>query len=76
LIQDAPLKDASESQLRAAISENLYDLFRAMAKLPSGELVESAANYYHIAFPLNPWKATLLDCRLWLKRLSPQGPGW
>ena len=49
------LESATDEQLGLAVFENLYDLFRAMAKnLPGGQLAESAKLSRHITFPSNP----------------------
>jgi GNAT superfamily N-acetyltransferase len=51
---ETPLVNASTAQLTAAVQENVYALFRAMATLPSSELVEGGKLSYHLAFPSNP----------------------
>ena len=62
---DFILIDANEAQLGLAVFENLYDLFRAMAKtLPDGHLDESGKFSRHLTFPSNPmfkgvWKTRL-----------------
>jgi ribosomal protein S18 acetylase RimI-like enzyme len=48
------LRAPSGSELAAAIEENLYALFRAMATLPDSELVEGDRLSHHLAFPSNP----------------------
>lgn len=48
------LTDASPEQLNAAVDGNLFDLFRAMARLPGAELHESARLSRHLAAPFNP----------------------
>ncbi|HJS28548.1 MAG TPA: hypothetical protein VJ768_02930 [Anaerolineales bacterium] len=63
---DEPVKLASEAELALAVEENLYALFRAMAQLPGGAIVESPENSYHLAFPYNPmykgaWQTRLAD---------------
>jgi GNAT superfamily N-acetyltransferase len=60
------LTDPSPAQLEAAVEENLFDLFRAMAEvLPGSELVESDKLSYHLAFPTNP-----MFKGVWRTRLS------
>ncbi len=52
---DAPLSNPSEAYLGNAVQENLYELFRAMARGLSGtDLVEGAGLSYHHSFPSNP----------------------
>jgi GNAT superfamily N-acetyltransferase len=52
---DTILKKATDEQLGLAVFENLYDLFRAMAKsLPDSQLVESEKLSRHLTFPTNP----------------------
>jgi ribosomal protein S18 acetylase RimI-like enzyme len=59
------LRDAADRELGLAVFENLYALFRAMAKnLPEGQLVESERVSRHLTFPTNPmfkgvWKTHL-----------------
>jgi hypothetical protein len=58
------LTQASPQELAAAVEENLFALFRAMASLPEGQLVEGERLSYHLAFPTNPmfkgvWRARL-----------------
>jgi ribosomal protein S18 acetylase RimI-like enzyme len=49
------LVNATDEQLGLAVFENLYDLFRAMAKhLPDGELIENEKLSRHLTFPTNP----------------------
>jgi ribosomal protein S18 acetylase RimI-like enzyme len=49
------LRNATDRELGLAVFENLYDLFRAMAKnLPDGQLIESEPLSRHITFPTNP----------------------
>ncbi len=48
------LNSANDTQLAAAVEENLFDLFRAMAKNLGGELEESARLSRHLSFPTNP----------------------
>jgi ribosomal protein S18 acetylase RimI-like enzyme len=60
------LTNPSPAQLEAAVEENLFDLFRAMATaLPGGELVESEKLSYHLTFPTNP-----MFKGVWRTRLS------
>jgi ribosomal protein S18 acetylase RimI-like enzyme len=58
------LTRASEAALAAAVEENLFALFRAMATMPSSEIVESERLSYHLTFPDAPmfkgiWRARL-----------------
>ena len=48
------LTNPSETELAAAVEENLYALFRAMANSLRGELEERDALSCHLAFPSNP----------------------
>lgn len=49
------LTNATDEQLAQAVFENLYDLFRAMAKhLPNSELIETETFSRHLTFPTNP----------------------
>jgi ribosomal protein S18 acetylase RimI-like enzyme len=56
---------ATDEQLGLAVFENLYDLFRAMAKdLPDSRLIENEKLSRHLTFPTNPifkgvWKTRL-----------------
>lgn len=60
------LTDPSEAELAAAVEENLFALFRAMAAtLPDSELVEGEKLSYHLAFPSNP-----MFKGVWRTRLS------
>ena len=59
------LTNPSDEELAAAVQENLYALFRAMATLPGGELVESEKQSHHLAFPSNP-----MYKGVWRTRLS------
>jgi GNAT superfamily N-acetyltransferase len=63
---EIPLTNATEAQLAAAVQENLFALFRAMATLPESELVESEGHSYHLASPSNP-----MYKGVWRTRLSP-----
>jgi GNAT superfamily N-acetyltransferase len=61
------LTNPSPAQLEAAVAENLFALFRAMAAtLPGSELVETDKLSYHLSFPSNPmfkgvWRTRLSD---------------
>lgn len=44
----------TDEELAFAFAANLFDLFRAMARLPGGVLEESAAGCRHVTFPFNP----------------------
>ena len=49
------LTNPSEAELAAAVEENLFDLFRAMAStLPGSEIEEGDKLSRHLAFPTNP----------------------
>jgi ribosomal protein S18 acetylase RimI-like enzyme len=48
------LSYATDSQLELAVQENLFDLFRAMAKYLGGEIEESNGLSRHFSFPTNP----------------------
>ena len=65
------LRDASEQQLNHAIEENLFDLFRAMTRLPGSELVESNSLSRHLAFPTNPMYKGAWSTRLHSEELDP-----
>src|SRR5690349_4221789 len=43
----AILTGATDAQLAVAVEENLFDLFRAVATLPGGEIVEGARLNHH-----------------------------
>jgi ribosomal protein S18 acetylase RimI-like enzyme len=56
----------TDAALAAAIEENLYALFRAMATLPASEIVEGERLSHHLAFPANPmfkgvWRTRLTE---------------
>jgi ribosomal protein S18 acetylase RimI-like enzyme len=52
---ETPLTHASAAELTAAVEENLFALFRAMAGvLPGSELIETGGLSRHLAFPHNP----------------------
>jgi ribosomal protein S18 acetylase RimI-like enzyme len=60
------LTHPSDAELAAAVEENLFALFRAMAAtLPGSELVEGEKVSYHLAFPSNP-----MFKGVWRTRLS------
>jgi GNAT superfamily N-acetyltransferase len=46
--------NAGDGRLAGAVEENLFDLFRAMARGLGGEVEESAALCRHLSFPTNP----------------------
>lgn len=59
-----PLTHLNAAEMAAAVHENLYALFRAMAALPGGELRETAQVCYHHVSPPNAmfkgvWRARL-----------------
>lgn len=61
------LTNPSSAELEAAVEENLFALFQAMAAtLPGSELVESDKLSYHLSFPSNP-----MFKGVWQTRLSP-----
>jgi len=63
----SPLVNASTEDLVAAVEENLFDLFRAMAAvLPDSEIVEAERLSHHLTSPHNPmfkgvWKTRLAE---------------
>ncbi len=60
------LTDATDERLSAAVEENLFALFRALAESLDGELVEGEGLSHHLAFPTNPmYKGA------WRTRLPP-----
>jgi GNAT superfamily N-acetyltransferase len=64
---DTILTHASNAQLSAAVEENLFALFRAMAGvLPGGELEEGDKLNRHLTFPHNP-----MFKGVWQTRLAP-----
>ena len=63
---DKILIDPSPDELAAAVEENLFALFRAMATLPGSELVEGEKVSHHLASPSNP-----MYKGVWRTRLSP-----
>src|SRR5215831_15260350 len=46
---DKPLVRASEVSLAAAVEENLFELFRAVVRLPGSEIVETEHLNYHFS---------------------------
>jgi GNAT superfamily N-acetyltransferase len=59
------LRGVDDDRLAIATQDNLYELFRAMATLPGGELVERHDLSFHHAPPTNPmfngvWSAHLM----------------
>jgi hypothetical protein len=49
------LIDATDDEVATLVEENLFSLFRAMARnLPDGQLVERDQLSYHLTFPTNP----------------------
>jgi len=51
---DFPRGDLTDDELAPAAQENLFDLFRAVTRLPRGELDETAEVSRHRAFPHGP----------------------
>src|SRR5688572_5651894 len=58
------LTNAEDNQLGLAVFENLYDLFRSMAKGLDGELSENNNLSYHLTFPTNPMFKGVWNARL------------
>lgn len=63
------LTQSTEGELGAAVSENLYALFRSMQVLPGCEVVEGERLSYHHAFPENPmfrgvWRTRLSEAEI------------
>ncbi|MBL8102976.1 MAG: GNAT family N-acetyltransferase [Anaerolineales bacterium] len=59
------LTNATDEQLGLAVFENLYDLFRVMARtLPESEIVEGDKLSYHLTFPTNPMFKGVWQTRL------------
>jgi GNAT superfamily N-acetyltransferase len=48
------LTEPTDADLVRAVEDNLQALFRAVSKLPGGELVETPGLSWHHAFPANP----------------------
>jgi GNAT superfamily N-acetyltransferase len=62
---EPPLANPSDSVLARAVQENLFDLFRAMARsLAGAEIVERDGLAYHHAFPSNPMFKGVWGARL------------
>jgi GNAT superfamily N-acetyltransferase len=59
-----PLTRASDATLAAAVEENLFALFRTIATLPGGEIVESEQLSYHLTFPDAPIFKSIWGTRL------------
>ncbi len=67
MITETILTTAANDDLIAAMSQNLYDLFRAMARrLPGSELDEGERLSRHLTFPSNP-----MFKGVWATRLEP-----
>ena len=65
----APLTHPSRASLSAAVSENLFALFRTMGSLPGGSVVEGERFCCHYAPPANPffrgaWRARLREAEV------------
>ncbi|MBM3934181.1 MAG: hypothetical protein FJ319_07755 [SAR202 cluster bacterium] len=63
---DNPIMNATYRELGAAVDENLFALFRAMATQPGSEIVETPRLAYHLCPPTNPmykgvWRSRLSD---------------
>lgn len=62
------LTNPTPAEFEAAVEENLFDLFRAMAEaLPDSEIVQSDKLSYHLTFPTNP-----MFKGVWHSRLSAE----
>lgn len=61
------LRQPSQSELAAAVEENLAALFRAMARALDGELEETGRLGRHLAYPTNP-----MFKGVWQTQLTPQ----
>jgi GNAT superfamily N-acetyltransferase len=61
---DVPRLDLDERALGLAVEESLYDLFRATATLPGGELSQRDGLWVHHAFPMNPMFKGIWGIRL------------
>jgi GNAT superfamily N-acetyltransferase len=64
------LTDASSEQLNQAVDRNLFELFRAMTRLPGAELHETPALSRHLAAPFNPMFKGVWHTRLALADLD------
>jgi ribosomal protein S18 acetylase RimI-like enzyme len=64
------LTQASPAELAAAVEGNLFDLFRAMARLPGAELHEEARLCRHLSSPFDP-----MFKGVWQTRLAPEEVG-
>ena len=64
--RDVPRLDLSDRELALAVEESLFDLFRALARLPGAELEELGVYCRHHAFPTNP-----MFKGIWGTRLAP-----
>ena len=63
-----PLNDASDEELGFAFAGNLFDLFRAMSRLPDADIEETPSLVRHCAFPFNP-----MFKGVWQPRLPTEG---
>ena len=68
MLTETMLTNPSDSELAAAVQENLFALFRAMVTLPGSELVEGEKLSHHLAFPSNP-----MYKGVWRTRLKKEG---
>lgn len=64
--RDVPALDLSDRELALAVEESLFELFRASARLPGGELEELGPYSRHHAFPASP-----MFKGVWATRLAP-----
>lgn len=67
---DSPRLVLTDDELAGAVEESLYDLYRATARLPGGELDELQSYSRHHAFPSNP-----MFKGIWGARLDPDAVG-
>lgn len=64
MLTDTPLRHTTPAELNAAVDGNLFDLFRALAQLPGGELDETPSLSRHHAAPTNPMFKSVWQTRL------------
>ena len=60
----APLADPSEDELAFAFAANMFELFRAMCRLPGADLEQTPLLARHNAYPFNPMFKGAWQCRL------------
>jgi GNAT superfamily N-acetyltransferase len=66
-MKNEPILEASETQLAAAVEDNLHDFFRALVATLGGELEEKDGFSRHISFPYSP-----MFKGVWQTRLTPE----